>query len=221
MTWLATRFPTAARARRRMPHRRPSSLRQARHPPPYGRPPRVVVRWFIATHPGEQSEVPAEIACKRWHWGAFFFPILWLKRHNMTAQAGMISAALFVPRVLHNYTPAPFGGLLIAAALLAYWAVRIYFAGAGTNSPGATAISRRVCRSTLKCSRHGCSGASACSRWTLGFRFLFWGHSWQRPIPCPPAGIQTSRVQPSCLYWRRLQPPLFCRSAVIWHQPGS
>ena len=80
---------------------------------------------------GEQSDVPPEIAGKRWHWGAFFFPILWLRRHNMTAQAGLISAALIVPRVLHSYAPAPFGGLLVAAGLLAYWAVRIYFGWSG------------------------------------------------------------------------------------------
>lgn len=80
---------------------------------------------------GEQSDVPPEIAGKRWHWGAFFFPILWLRRHNMTAQAGLISGALIVPRVLHNYAPAPFGGLLVAAGLLAYWVVRIYFGWSG------------------------------------------------------------------------------------------
>lgn len=80
---------------------------------------------------GEQGDVPPEITGKRWHWGAFFFPILWLKRHNMTAQAGLISAALIVPRVLHSYAPAPFGGLLVAAGLLAYWAVRIYFGWSG------------------------------------------------------------------------------------------
>ncbi len=80
---------------------------------------------------GEQSDVPPEIAGKRWHWGAFFFPILWLRRHNMTAQAGLISGALIVPRVLHSYAPAPFGGLLVAAGLLAYWAVRLYFGWSG------------------------------------------------------------------------------------------
>ncbi len=80
---------------------------------------------------GEQGDIPAEIADKRWHWGAFFFPILWLKRHNMTAQAGLISMALVVPRVLHSYAPAPFGGLLVGAGLLAYWAVRIYFGWSG------------------------------------------------------------------------------------------
>lgn len=80
---------------------------------------------------GEQGDVPHEIAGKRWHWGAFFFPIMWLRRHNMTAQAGLISGALIIPRVLHNYAPAPFGGLLVAAGLLTYWAVRIYFGWSG------------------------------------------------------------------------------------------
>lgn len=112
-------------------------------PPPYGYsagpsspavwPPALMGGGAIAyrNNSGEQGDVPAEIAGKRWHWGAFFFPIMWLRRHNMTAQAGLISGALIVPRVLHNYAPAPFGGLLIAAGLLAYWVVRIYFGWSG------------------------------------------------------------------------------------------
>lgn len=49
---------------------------------------------------GEQSHLPPELERLRWHWGAFFFPILWTKKHGLTTIAGMLTGGLVFLRIL-------------------------------------------------------------------------------------------------------------------------
>ncbi len=49
---------------------------------------------------GEQSHLPPELERLRWHWGAFFFPILWTKKHGLTTVASMLTGGLVFLRLL-------------------------------------------------------------------------------------------------------------------------
>lgn len=81
---------------------------------------------------GSLATVPAEISGKIWNWGAFCFPILWLKKHNMTTLASMIGACLAVPRMLHTYVPSMhYVNLIALLGVVIYWVVRIYFGFTG------------------------------------------------------------------------------------------
>ncbi len=49
---------------------------------------------------GEQSHLPPEIERLRWHWGAFFFPIFWTRKHGLTTIASVLAGSLLFLRVL-------------------------------------------------------------------------------------------------------------------------
>ena len=49
---------------------------------------------------GEQSHLPPEIERLRWHWGAFFFPIFWTRKHGLTTIASVLAGGLLFLRVL-------------------------------------------------------------------------------------------------------------------------
>lgn len=49
---------------------------------------------------GEQDHVPPEIERLRWHWGAFFFPVLWMRKHGLTTIAASLAGGLFLLRML-------------------------------------------------------------------------------------------------------------------------
>jgi len=51
---------------------------------------------------GEQGHLPPEIERLRWHWGAFFFPTFWSRRHGLRALAFIIVIAFFLLRVLRS-----------------------------------------------------------------------------------------------------------------------
>ena len=79
---------------------------------------------------GEQSHLPPEIERLRWHWGAFFFPTYWTRRHGLRSVAFMIVGGLILLRVLRSLfgesNPAVFitlCALYVAACL----GVKIYF----------------------------------------------------------------------------------------------
>ena len=64
---------------------------------------------------GEQSHLPPELERLRWHWGAFFFPILWTKNHGLTTIAAMLTGGLVLLRVIRYIAaaidPAIFWGI--------------------------------------------------------------------------------------------------------------
>ncbi len=49
---------------------------------------------------GEQGHLPPEIERLRWHWGAFFFPIFWTRKHGLTTVASVLAGGLLFLRVL-------------------------------------------------------------------------------------------------------------------------
>lgn len=80
---------------------------------------------------GEGGEVPPEIARLAWNWGAFFFPVMWCRKHGLATEANVLRysfLALVVLRMaLHGISPIAF---VILGALYgtAYSAARIYLA---------------------------------------------------------------------------------------------
>ncbi len=79
---------------------------------------------------GEQSHLPPEIGRLRWHWGAFFFPILWTKKHGLTTVAAMLAGGLFALRmlrvVLQSVSPVAFVAICGVYAVT-YLALQVYF----------------------------------------------------------------------------------------------
>ncbi len=110
---------------------------------------------------GQQGDVPLEVARLRWNWGAFFFPVLWLKNHGMTTLAGMIVGALFLLRMLKFVTfvmnPAIYFGLFVVYGI-AYFALQLYF---GLNGHQAGWRNRRF---------HDVADFLACQR-----IWMYWG----------------------------------------------
>lgn len=80
---------------------------------------------------GEGGEVPPEIARLAWNWGAFFFPVMWCRKHGLATEANVLRysfLALVVLRMaLHGISPIAF---VVLGALYgtAYSAARIYLA---------------------------------------------------------------------------------------------
>lgn len=78
---------------------------------------------------GEQSHLPPEIEKLHWNWGAFFFPILWTKKHGLTTIAAMLTGGLIFLRVLRYIaaaiSPAVFLGICILYGL-SYFALQIF-----------------------------------------------------------------------------------------------
>ncbi len=83
---------------------------------------------------GEQGDLPPEIARLRWNWGAFFFPILWCRKHGMTTLAGILAGSLFALRWARRLTlfvnPALYGFLLLVYGLT-YFGIAVYFGFTG------------------------------------------------------------------------------------------
>ena len=81
-------------------------------------------------HSGEQGDVPPEIARLRWNWGAFFFPILWCKKHGMTTFAALLGGSLLVlrwaRRISFFLSPAIYF-LLVVAYGITYLGIAVYF----------------------------------------------------------------------------------------------
>ena len=79
---------------------------------------------------GEQDHLPPEIERLRWHWGAFFFPILWTKKHGLTTIAATLAGGLFALRMirygLQFVSPAAFL-VLCGVYGVAYFGVQLYF----------------------------------------------------------------------------------------------
>ncbi|MGI4791944.1 MAG: hypothetical protein ACRYFS_24235 [Janthinobacterium lividum] len=79
---------------------------------------------------GEQSHLPPEIERLRWHWGAFFFPTYWTRRHGLRQVAFMIVGGLVLLRVLRTaFLPANSVAFFAACALyvVACFGVKVYF----------------------------------------------------------------------------------------------
>ena len=68
-------------------------------PPPVGGAPHFGAQAY-RNNSGEQSHLPPEIERLRWHWGGFFFPILWTKNHGLTTIAAMLTGGLILLRVI-------------------------------------------------------------------------------------------------------------------------
>ena len=85
---------------------------------------------YMQNTSGEQGDVPPEIARLRWHWGAFFFPIFWSKKHGMTTVAAILGGCLIALRVARNVSvainPAIFPFLIVIYAV-SYLGIAIYF----------------------------------------------------------------------------------------------
>jgi len=79
---------------------------------------------------GEQSHLPPELERLRWHWGAFFFPTFWSRRHGLKELAFVIVIGFFLLRVLRSVIPAQNVLVFFAVCLLygvAHLGVQIYF----------------------------------------------------------------------------------------------
>lgn len=80
---------------------------------------------------GEGGEVPPEIARLNWNWGAFFFPVMWCRKHGLRGEANALRygfLAIFVLRLaLHGISPIIF---VVLGALYGtvYSGARIYLA---------------------------------------------------------------------------------------------
>ncbi len=78
---------------------------------------------------GEQSHLPPELERLRWHWGAFFFPILWTKKHGLTTIAGMLTGGLVFLRVLRMvfaaFDPLLYLGICVFYGV-AYFGLQVY-----------------------------------------------------------------------------------------------
>jgi len=80
---------------------------------------------------GEAGEVPPEIARLTWNWGAFFFPVMWCRKHGLAMEANVLRysfLALIVLRMaLHGISPTAFVvlGALYGAG---YSVARLYLA---------------------------------------------------------------------------------------------
>ncbi len=78
---------------------------------------------------GEQSHLPPELEKLHWHWGAFFFPILWTKKHGLTTVAAMLTGGLIFLRVLRyiaaSISPAVFLGICVLYGL-AYFGLQVF-----------------------------------------------------------------------------------------------
>jgi len=80
---------------------------------------------------GEGGEVPPEVARLSWNWGAFFFPVMWCRKHGLTAEANILRysfLAIVVLRIAtHGSVPTAFLILGIIYGV-AYSGARTYFA---------------------------------------------------------------------------------------------
>ncbi len=78
---------------------------------------------------GEQSHLPPELEKLHWHWGAFFFPILWTKKHGLTTVAALLTGGLIFLRVLRYIaaaiSPAVFLGICVLYGL-AYFGLQVF-----------------------------------------------------------------------------------------------
>ncbi len=78
---------------------------------------------------GEQSHLPPELEKLHWHWGAFFFPILWTKKHGLTTVAAMLTGGLIFLRVLRviaaSISPAVFLGICVLYGL-SYFGLQVF-----------------------------------------------------------------------------------------------
>ena len=120
----------------------PTSLTAA-PPAPYGYsagtaawPPPIAgqVAGGIRNTSGEIGAVPPEISRLTWNWGAFFFPVLWCRKHGMAAQVNLLRygliAIVVLRAVLHSVSPTIF---IILGVLygVAYSALRLFYAVKG------------------------------------------------------------------------------------------
>ncbi len=79
---------------------------------------------------GEQGHLPPEIEKLRWHWGAFFFPTFWSRRHGLRALAFIIVIAFFLLRVLRSTFSTSSAVAFVALYVLyavAHLGIQIYF----------------------------------------------------------------------------------------------
>ena len=78
---------------------------------------------------GEQSHLPPELEKLHWNWGAFFFPILWTKKHGLTTVAAMLTGGLLLLRVLRyiaaSISPTVFLGICMVYGL-AYFGLQVF-----------------------------------------------------------------------------------------------
>jgi hypothetical protein len=83
---------------------------------------------------GELGDVPPEIARLTWNWGAFFFPVLWCRKHGMAAQVNVLRygllAIIVLRTVLHSVSPTIFIVLGVVYGV-AYSGLRLYYAVKG------------------------------------------------------------------------------------------
>ncbi len=83
---------------------------------------------------GEPGDVPPEIARLTWNWGAFFFPVLWCRKHGMASQVNLLRyaflAIVVLRSVLHSVSPTIFVILGVLYGV-SYSAMRLYYAVKG------------------------------------------------------------------------------------------
>ena|GEM_PF-1451062 len=83
---------------------------------------------------GEGGAVPPEVARLNWNWGAFFFPVMWCRKHGLAMEANVLRysflALVLIRMVLHGVSPLAFIALG-AVYGTAYSGARVYFAFKG------------------------------------------------------------------------------------------
>ena len=98
-------------------------------PPPVGGAAHSEAQVYRNTS-GEQGHLPPEIERLRWHWGAFFFPTFWSRRHGLRALAFIIVVSFALLRALRlavpGAGPAIFFGVYFFY-LAVHLGVQIYF----------------------------------------------------------------------------------------------
>jgi len=99
-------------------------------PPPVGGGQAFGGAQVYRNNSGEQSHLPPELERLRWHWGAFFLPTFWSRRHGLRALAFIIVAAFFLLRVLRAGFSATNSAAFVAVCVLygvAHLAIQVYF----------------------------------------------------------------------------------------------
>lgn len=120
--------PTASAMASPMPSGYPAGQAAGTWPPPVGGPGYGAQAY--RNNSGEQSHLPPELERLRWHWGAFFLPTFWSRRHGLRALAFIIVIAFFLLRVLRSTFSASSAVVFVALYVLyavAHLGVQVYF----------------------------------------------------------------------------------------------
>ncbi len=174
---------------------------------PGGQPKRVSQQLRGTVH------LPPEIERLRWHWGAFFFPILWTKNHGLTTAAAAMGGALLVLRLMRYFlqfiSPLAFFGICGVYGVT-YFAMQIYFGLNGHKIGWRNRHFQGGLEEYFKGSERldvvgigdQCCGRYSCARFVPGRTHR---RSFHRPHR---RGLQQRRLQQRRLRQKRLQQPV-------------